>query len=77
MKKFQKRTTISFDPDLYRALQIKAAATGRTVSGLVNQAVRLFLAEEASDLAAFEERRHEPDLSIEDVLKHLNLQEKV
>jgi hypothetical protein len=43
----------------------------RTVSDLENEAVRLSLAEDAEDLAAFEEREHEPNVLFEDVIKDL------
>lgn len=66
-----KRATVYFDPDLHRALRHKAAATDRSVSDLVNEAVRASLAEDASDLLAFEERRDEPELSFEAVVKDL------
>ena len=55
-----RRATISLDSDLYRALKRKAAETGSSISGLVNDAVRDSLAEDAEDLAVFEERAHEP-----------------
>ncbi len=71
MTTMQKRTTIYFDPNLHRALRIKAAEHDRSVSDLVNEAVRLSLAEDAEDLAAFEEREHEPNLLFEDVVKDL------
>ena len=77
MKNAQKRATIYFDADLHRALRVKAAETERSVSELVNQAVKLSLAEDAEDMAAFEERRHEPNLSFEDVLKDLKLRGKI
>lgn len=67
----QKRATIYFDPDIHRALRLKAAKTERSMSELVNEAVKLGLAEDAEDLTAFEERVHEPDLTFEDVLKDL------
>ncbi len=66
-----KRATVYFDPVLHKALRIKAAATDRTVSDLVNAAVRASMAEDAEDLAAFERRAKEPDLAFEDVLKDL------
>jgi len=44
---------------------------------LVNEAVRLSLAEDAEDLAAFEERAHEPDLLFEDVVKDLKERGKI
>jgi hypothetical protein len=37
----------------------------------VNTAIRQALAEDAEDLAAFEERAREPNLAFEDVLKDL------
>ena len=73
----QKRTTIYFDPILHRALRIKAAEHDRSVSALVNEAVRLSLAEDAEDLAAFEEREHEPNLLFEDVVKDLKQRGKI
>jgi plasmid stability protein len=65
------RSTVYFDPDLHRALRLKAAHTRRSVSDLVNEAVRHGLREDQEDLAAFEERVNEPLLSYEDVLKDL------
>ncbi len=67
----QKRATIYFDPLLHRALRIKAAETETSVSELVNEAVRSALAEDASDLEAFEVREREPDYAFEDVVKDL------
>jgi hypothetical protein len=66
-----KRATVYFDPDLHRALRLKAAATDQSISDIVNEAVRLSLAEDAEDLAAFDERAHEPSLRFEDVVKAL------
>jgi len=66
-----KRSTIYFDPVLHRVLRIKAAETSRSVSDLVNDAVRENLLEDAEDLAVFEERSAEPLISYEDMLKRL------
>ena len=77
MKNSSKRATIYFDADLHRALRVKAAETDRSVSELVNQAVKLSLAEDAEDLAAFEERRHEPNLPFENVLQDLKRRGKI
>jgi hypothetical protein len=73
----QKRATVYFDPALHRALRLKAAETDRSVSDLINEAVRLSLAEDAEDLLAFEERSGEPDLSFEAVVKELKRSGKV
>ena len=71
MNTISKRATIYFDPALHRALRIKAAETDRSLSDLVNEAVKLSLAEDAEDLAVFEERATEPNLSFEDVVRDL------
>lgn len=67
----QKRATVYFDPTLHRALRLKAAATDSSISQIVNDAVRAALAEDAEDLAAFDERRDEPALLFEDLVKDL------
>ena len=77
MKTSQKRATIYFDSDLHRALRLKAAETDQSVSDLVNRAVKLTLAEDVEDLAAFEARTHEPNLPFEDVLKDLRQRGKI
>ena len=66
-----KRSTIYFDPDLHKALRLKAAATDRSISDVVNDAVRQTLSEDATDLEAFEKRRHEPTLDFEEVVLRL------
>ena len=71
MTTVRKRATVYFDSGLHRALRIKAVETERSLSELVNAAVRQSLAEDAEDLAAFEERAAEPNLAFEAVLKDL------
>ena len=77
MSRIVKRATISFDPDLHKALRMKAAETDRTMSDLVNAAVRRSLAEDAVDLAAFQDRVHEPSVAFEDVLRDLKSRGKL
>lgn len=77
MKTSRKRATIYFDPDLHRALRLKAAETEQSVSELVNEAVKFSLAEDAEDLAAFEARASEPNLLFEEVLKDLRQRGKI
>ncbi len=60
-----------FDPDLHRALRLKAAETDQSVSELVNRAVKLSLAEDAEDLTP---SRRGP---FEEVLKDLRLRGKI
>jgi hypothetical protein len=71
------RSTIYFDQDLHRALRMKAASTSRTLSDLVNEAVRLSLREDEEDLAAFEARAKEPTMSFEALLKDLKAHGKL
>ncbi len=72
-----KRATIYFDPKIHRALRLKAADTDRPISELVNEAVRLALAEDAEDLAAFQDRAREPNVAFEDVVKDLKKRGKI
>jgi plasmid stability protein len=65
------RATIYFDPELHKALKLKAVETSRSVSDLVNDAVRQALAGDAEDLAAFEERAGEPFISYDEMVKRL------
>ncbi len=77
MKSFTKRATVYFDPDLHRALRLKAAQQDQSLSALVNDAVQRALAEDAIDLSAFEERANEQSLPFESVLKELRLRGKL
>ena len=72
-----KRATVYFDETLHRALRLKAAETDRSVSDLVNEAVKLCLAEDAEDLVAFDDRASEADLPFEDVVKRLRASGKL
>lgn len=66
-----KRATIYFNPDLHKALRLKAVVTSRSVSELVNEAVREALSEDAEDLLAFEVRADEALISYEEMIKRL------
>jgi hypothetical protein len=66
-----KRATVYLEPDLHKALRLKAVETSTSVSELVNSAVREALAEDAEDLAAFEERGSEPLIGYEELIKRL------
>ena len=77
METIQKRATVYFDPVLYCALRLKAAETDRSLSDIVNEAIKLCLVEDTEDMAAFTERAKEPDLLFEDVLKELRRSGKI
>jgi metal-responsive CopG/Arc/MetJ family transcriptional regulator len=66
-----KRATIYLDSDLHKALRLKAVETSRSVSKIVNDAVREALAEDAEDIAAFEERVGELLISYDAMVKRL------
>ncbi len=59
------------DPEVHRALKLRAAATDRSISEMVNEAIRLVLAEDAEDLAAFDERVSEADVDFDAFVKSL------
>ncbi len=66
-----KRATVYLDPDLHKALRLKAVETSQSISELVNNAIREALAEDAEDIAAFEERAREPLISYDEMVKRL------
>lgn len=71
MESVQKRATIYLDPKLHKALKLKSIETSKSISALVNLAVRESLAEDAEDIAAFEERTGEPVIDYSEMLKRL------
>ena len=77
MAQLSKRSTVYFDPELHAALRLKSAHTNRTVSDIVNDAVRAALAEDQEDLAAFDERVAEPTMSYEALLDDLKAHGKI
>lgn len=66
-----KRATVYFDPEIHQALRVKAAASDRSISEMVNHAVKLALAEDAEDLAAFDDRKGERSLTFESLVRGL------
>jgi len=72
-----RRATVYLDPDLHRALRVKAAETDKSISDLVNDAVRSSLGEDAEDLEAYRARAKEPSLDLEGVLKDLRRRGKL
>ncbi|MBW3568023.1 MAG: CopG family transcriptional regulator [Proteobacteria bacterium] len=68
-----RRVTIYFDPELHQALRLKAAHAHRSVSDIVNDAVRHALREDHEDIRAFSERVAEPEMSYEELLEDLKV----
>ena len=72
-----KRSTVYFDQDLHRALRLKAVSTNRTLSEIVNEAVRIVLREDQEDLAALADRVAEPTITYEELLDDLKKHGKI
>jgi hypothetical protein len=66
-----KRATVYFDPIIHKALKLKSLETSKSISELVNEAVKDALAEDAEDIAAVEERANEPLVSFSEMVKRL------
>ena len=66
-----KLATVYLDASIHQALRLKAGATDRSISDMVNEALRQALAEDADDLDAFQERRAERSVSFEAVVRDL------
>jgi hypothetical protein len=66
-----KRATVYFDPIIHKALKLKSIETSKSISELVNEAVKEALAEDAEDIAAVEERANEPLVSFSEMVKRL------
>jgi hypothetical protein len=54
-----------------RRLKLKSIETSKSISELVNTAVKEALAEDAEDISAFEERANEPLISFSEMIKRL------
>ena len=66
-----KRATVYFDPNIHKALKLRSIETSKSISKLVNEAVRSALAKDAEDIIAFEDRADEPLISFSDMVKRL------
>jgi plasmid stability protein len=65
------RSTVYLEADLHQALRLKAAHTQRSMSDIVNHALRQALREDEEDLAEVRGRAKESTLSYEDFLVKL------
>lgn len=71
MAKLSKRSTIYLDPVLHQALRLKSIEISRSMSEIINDVLKEALAEDAEDLAVFDERTDEPLISYEQMVKRL------
>ena len=72
-----KRATVYFEPEVHRAIRMKAAALDTSISVLVNDALRRSLAENADDLEVFQKRRREASLDFETFVRSLKRRGKL
>ena len=72
-----KRTTIYLDTDLHQALRLKSVEASRSISEMINEAVKMSLAEDAEDMISFEERAGESLISYEEMVKRLKLDGRI
>lgn len=77
MSELTKRATVYLDPILHRALRLKSIETSRSMSALINDAIRGELGKDADDLAAFEARKKEPVVTFEDFVQKLKHDGKI
>jgi plasmid stability protein len=64
-----KRATIYLEPEVHKALRLRAAANDRSISDMVNDAVKAALAEDADDLEAMDRRKSEKSVSFESFVR--------
>jgi plasmid stability protein len=65
------RSTVYLEPELHQALRLKSAHSRKSMSEIVNDALRQALREDEADLAAVRSRAREKSLSYEDFLAKL------
>lgn len=65
------RSTIYLSPELHQALRLKSAQSRRSMSDIVNDALRQALREDEEDFSAIRSRGREKALGYEDFLAKL------
>ena len=65
------RSTVYLEPELHQALRLKSAQSRRSMSDIVNEALRQALREDQEDLAAVRGRAKDRALSYEEFLAKL------
>ena len=77
MSELNKRATVYFDPDIHKALKIKAAVTNKSISEFIDQAIKHEFADDEEDIRSLKERANEPTISFEKVLRDLKSNGKI
>ena len=71
MPQLSQHSTIYFDPDMHKALRLKAAEENRSISEIVNEAIALLTSEDAEDIDAVDARAGEPSVSYAEFVQSL------
>ena len=71
MPKLTKKTTICFEPEMLAYLRIKAAEESRSISQIIHEALTLQASEDAEDVADFDARIGEPNVSYAEFVQSL------
>jgi len=66
-----KRSTIYLEPNLHKALRLKAAELEASMSDIVNDALRVIFEEDAQDLMDINQRKSETSVSFDDFVTEL------
>ncbi len=77
MSNLSKRSTMYFDPSIHQALKVKSVTSSRSVSELVDEALRQLMNEDQEDLEAYAQRKDEPDINYEELLNDLKQHGKI
>ena len=65
------RTTFTLNDKIYKALRIRAAESGETVSKVVEDAIKEQVLEDLDDLHTVKERENEPAIDFKSFVKEL------
>jgi len=77
MASLSKRSTVYFEPAIHQALKLRAASTDKSISEIIDEAVRLLIAEDQQDLATISGRVAEPEISYEALINDLKAHGKI
>ena len=77
MATLSKRATVYFDPVMHKTLRVKSMETERSISDIIDEALRHELAEDAEDIADAKRRKNEPSVSYEALLGKLKRDGKI
>lgn len=65
------RTTITLNDKIYKAVRIRAAESGNTFSGIVEDAIKEQILEDLDDLQTVKARENEPAIDFKTFVKEL------